>query len=288
MLSLGFGLVAALAWAVHDLLVRRLAPGGRVLPLMVVVLAAGLAALSLPAVLMGNWQAMGPAELALSLGSGLAYSVGMGGLYKAFALAPVRVVAPVLGSFPMLSLAIAAAQGQPVGPLQWAAVVAIVGGIAWVALSGEAERDGQARPGPALIWATLGALGFAVTYALGQAAVLRAADPAAVWPVLWLTRASTLAVLVALALAGRAPLAEARPNLPTLALMGVLDALALGLVLASGQLPHPEYASVTSALFGMLTILLAWRVLGERVRAAQWGGIAVVFGGIAVLAALPA
>ena len=67
-----------------------------------------------------------------------------------------------------------------------------------------------------------------------------------------------------------------------------LVVLALGLVLASGQLPHPEYASVTSALFGVLTILLAWRLLGERVRAAQWGGIAVVFGGIAVLAALPA
>ena len=69
----------------------------------------------------------------------------------------------------------------------------------------------------------------------------------------------------------------------TLAAMGVLDALALGLVLASGSLPHPEYASVASALFGVLTILLAWRLLAEAVRSLQWAGIATVFAGIAVL-----
>lgn len=288
MLSLGFGLTAALVWAFHDLLVRRLAPGGRVLPLMVVVLAAGLGVLSVPALLVGNWSTIGPVQLALCLGSGLAYAAGMGGLYRAFALAPVRIVAPVLGAYPMLSLGIAAAQGQPIGPLHWVAVVAIVAGIAVVAVTGEAERTGGGRNGPALLWAVLGACGFAVTYALGQAAVLRAADPAAVWPVLWLGRAATLAVLLAVALIGRAPLAEARPNLPTLALMGALDAVGLGLVLASGGLPNPEYASVTSALFGVLTILLAWRVLGERVLPAQWAGIGVVFSGIALLAALPA
>lgn len=287
MLSLGFGLVAALAWAVHDLLVRRLAAGGRVLPLMVVVLAAGLGTLSLPVLLVGSWQSVGPVQLALSLGSGLAYAAGMGGLYMAFARAPVRIVAPVLGAFPMLSLAIAAAQGQPVGPLHWAAVAAIVGGIALVSLTGQADEGEAGQHAGALFWAALGACGFAATYALGQAAVLRATDPAAIWPMLWLARAGALAVLLALALIARAPLAEARPKLRTLALMGALDALALGLVLASGQLAHPEYASVASALFGVLTILLAWRVLGEQVFPAQWAGIAVVFSGIAVLAALP-
>jgi drug/metabolite transporter (DMT)-like permease len=167
-------------------------------------------------------------------------------------------------------------------------VAAIVAGIAVVAVAGEAEKAGGAHNGRALLWAVLGACGFSLTYAFGQAAVLRAADPAAIWPVLWMGRAATLAVLLAVALIVRAPLSEARPNLPTLALMGALDAVGLGLVLASGWLRNPEYASVTSALFGVLTILLAWRVLGERVLPAQWAGIAVVFSGIGLLAALPA
>mgnify|MGYP001385446096 CR=1 FL=1 len=38
-----------------------------------------------------------------------------------------------------------------------------------------------------------------------------------------------------------------------------------------------------SALFGVLTILLAWRLLAEAVRPVQWAGIATVFAGIAVL-----
>ena len=63
----------------------------------------------------------------------------------------------------------------------------------------------------------------------------------------------------------------------------VLSALALGLVTASARLPHPEYAAVAAALFGVLTIILAWRFLGEKVAAVQWAGIAVVFAGIATL-----
>ena len=38
MLALGLGLVAALGWGTHDLLVRRIAPGASVLPQLVVVM----------------------------------------------------------------------------------------------------------------------------------------------------------------------------------------------------------------------------------------------------------
>jgi drug/metabolite transporter (DMT)-like permease len=69
-----------------------------------------------------------------------------------------------------------------------------------------------------------------------------------------------------------------------MAAMGVLDAIALGAVMVSGRLPHAEYASVASALFGVLTILLATQFLNERVRPVQWLGIAVIFAGIGRLA----
>jgi len=81
------------------------------------------------------------------------------------------------------------------------------------------------------------------------------------------------------------PRNQARGVWPTLGQMGVLNALALGLVQAAASLPNPEYAAITAALFGVLTILLAWRVLGERVQPLQWVGIAVVFGGTGVQAA---
>jgi drug/metabolite transporter (DMT)-like permease len=278
-LSLGFGLVAALSWAIHDLLVRRLTQDSAMLPMLLTVLLSGLLALALPTLILGGWAQMTGQAILLAMAAGAFYVAGSGGLYQALSRAPVRIVAPVLGSFPMLTLAIAAAQGRAVSQAEWLAVALIVAGIAWVALTG---REGSgARRGSliaALSWATVGAIGFAVTFALGQAA----AAQGAAFPAMLVTRltAAILTVLLALTYRSTTPAAG---TLPVLAAMGCLDALALGLVTASATLPHPEYAAVTSALFGVLTILLAWRFLGERVAALQWAGIAAVFSGIAML-----
>ena len=89
----------------------------------------------------------------------------------------------------------------------------------------------------------------------------------------------------ALALIFRAPVRALGGAGPTLVMMGVLDAGAIGLVTASASLPNPEYAAISSSLFGVLTILLAWKILKESVAPLQWAGIATVFGGIAVLSA---
>jgi len=282
MLALIFGLGAAVAWAVHDLMVRRYAQGAAVLPLLLVVAITGCLALTVPATIWGAWDRMTPAAYGFAAATGGVYILGMFGLYAAFRLAPVRVVAPVLGSFPLISLGIAAFQGRAVHPLEWMAVAAIVIGIAVVAMLSRAEEgDAPVRLGPALGWALVGAAGFAVTFALGQqAALIGDALPA-----ILVARLVAATGIAALALATRAPVAEVRGALPALALMGVLDALALGLVQAAASLPHPEYAAITASLFGVLTIFLAWSVLGERVKPLQWLGIAIVFAGVAVLSA---
>ncbi|MBM3612452.1 MAG: EamA/RhaT family transporter, partial [Alphaproteobacteria bacterium] len=58
MLSLTFGLAAALAWACHDLLVRKLAQDGGILPMLLVVLVGGSVGIALPALAAGGWGAM--------------------------------------------------------------------------------------------------------------------------------------------------------------------------------------------------------------------------------------
>ncbi|GAB1361698.1 hypothetical protein MASR1M32_09340 [Rhodobacter sp.] len=211
-------------------------------------------------------------------GRGL-YVAASGGLYQALNRAPVRIVSPVLGSFPMLSLGIAAAQGREVAAVEWLGVISIVAGIAWVALT---SRDGggtlRGSLTAALLWAIAGAAGFAATFAVSQ----EAARLGATFPSMLITRMTAGFCTLALGLAFRS-IRPAPATLPFLVGMGCLDALALGLVTASAALPHPEYAAVSSALFGVLTILLAWRILGERVAPLQWLGIIAVFGGIAVL-----
>jgi drug/metabolite transporter (DMT)-like permease len=278
MLALGFGLIAACAWAVHDLLVRKLGQHNALLPMMVVVLAAGTLGLLGPVAFLADWSEMTRPAFGLATMAGLAYVLGMGGLYRAFSLAPVRLVAPILGAFPMISLGFAALTGKAVSCLEILAVLAIVGGIAVVALTGR-ERDAIAQPGKAIVWSLAGTVGFATTFWFAQEAARQGDELAGIM----VTRVVALAAVLVIALALRAPLRDLGGAGKTLVLMGLLDALAISLVTMAARLPNPEYAAIASSLFGVLTILLAWRVLKEQVLALQWVGIATVFTGIAVL-----
>ncbi|RYI31865.1 MAG: DMT family transporter [Acetobacteraceae bacterium] len=281
MLALGFGLTAALIWAVHDLLARKLSQGAALLPIIATVLFTGCVALAPIALIWGDWAAMTATAVGISITYGLAYAVAGGALYKAFSVAPVRLVSPVIGAYPMLSLLIAWAQGQPVTPADWLAVAAIIAGITVVATAARSDSpEGyDASPGVALGWAALSALGFATTFALGQEATRQGAE----LPAMLIGRGVALLAIVALALTRKVSLRPLRGQGWLLALMGTFDAVALGLVTAAGALPRAEYASVTSSLFGVLTVLLAAWVLREQVRYVQWLGIACVFTGIALL-----
>ena len=281
MLALGLGLTAALIWAVHDLLARKVSQGAALLPIIATVLLSGSLVLAPLALVRGDWTAMTGPAIALSTVYGLTYALAGGAHYKAFSLAPVRLVSPVIGAYPMLSLIIAHAQGQPVTPTDWLAVAAIVAGIAIVAIAArdDAPEGYAAPPAIALGWAALSALGFATTFALGQEATRQGEE----LPVMLIGRFVALMAILVLAVILRAPIRPARGQAWLLALMGAFDAVALGLVTAAGALPRAEYASVTSSLFGVLTVLLAAWFLRERVRPVQWLGIAAVFSGIAVL-----
>jgi uncharacterized membrane protein len=281
MLALGFGLTAALIWAVHDLLARKLSQGASLVPIITVILASGCLVLAPVACLYGDWSTMTVPAVLTSVAYGLAYAVAAGALYKAFSLAPVRLVSPVIGSYPMLSLLIALAQGQPVTLADWLAVGAIVTGIAIVAVSSrdDAPEGYAASPAVALGWAALSAVGFATTFALGQEAARQGSE----LPAMLIGRIVALSAILMLALARRASIRPQSSQTWLLALMGTFDAVALGLVTAAGTLPRAEYASVTSSLFGVLTVLLAAWILREKVRPVQWLGIGAVFSGIAAL-----
>lgn len=285
MLALSFGLSAAFLWAVHDLLVRKLSQGIALLPLILLVLISGAAVLVLPAAMMGDWSALGGAAILLSGLGGICFAVAMGGLYRAFSMAPVRIVAPIIGAYPMMTLLIAAAQGRAVTGGDWLAVLLIVAGIAVVAMTGSGAQHGIApqRHLPAMGWAFLSAAGFAATFAIGQEAARQSSE----LPVILVTRLTALACIIGLYLwlrqPGRGLRASWRGQWPILVFMGAIDGVALSLVTASGTLPNAEYASVTSALFGVVTVLLAAWFLREMVRPVQWMGIALVFLGVGIL-----
>ena len=80
------------------------------------------------------------------------------------------------------------------------------------------------------------------------------------------------------------PKIPAKGNWLLLSVMGVLDAIALSLVMSAGTLYRPEFAAVAASTFGAITIILAWTFLKERMTFGQWAGVGLTFTGIGYLA----
>ena len=280
MTALGLGLIAALCWGLHDIAIRYLSRSVPLMAALFVVLCVGaLFQLSAILILGGGFQVSGSA-FSLSLGAGLAFLIASLGLYYAFERGPVRLVAPIIASFPILSLVYAVASGRTVTPAQGLAVLAIVIGVGLVAALSDQSDDDIPPIRRTILLSLLSAFGFATTFKLGQLA----ADVSGELPTTLIARLTALSLLVVVISARRATFWPGRKALLPLAGMGVLDGIALLSVLSAGKMPNPEYASVTSSMFGLLTILLAWTFLKERMSPPQWSGCLIAFAGVGYLA----
>lgn len=278
MLTLSLGLIAALAWGVHDLCVRYVSQSGSIYQPLITVQLIGLICVSVLGI--GTMHTMpSPTALMLAVSSGGAYALAGIALYKAFSIGPVRLVAPIIGAYPVLSIAHASLSGSPASPAQWLAVVIIIAGVTHVVRQGPSAAEPSHNRLSAILWALAGGTGFAVTFALGQKAAQHGDELLLQIP----TRLSAILVLLAIALALRAPIKPSRRALPIYTAMGFLDGLALGVVSAAGGFARPEFASVSASAFGLVTVVLAALVLGERMRPGQWGAVAVVFAAIGFL-----
>lgn len=199
----------------------------------------------------------------LSLAAGAFFFVATFGLYLAFKRGPVRLVAPLIAGYPIISVGLAAASGTAITAMQWLAVGAITLGVAMVAALSDDSTDNIPPKGPTLAFSMIAALGFAGTFAFG----LHAAQLSDEMSTTLITRILAFGLTVAIVLISNLPFWPGKRALPLLIAMGIADGIALLSVLYAGNLPDPQYAAVTPSMFGLLIILLAWLVLKERMSA---------------------
>jgi drug/metabolite transporter (DMT)-like permease len=130
--------------------------------------------------------------------------------------------------------------------------------------------------------ALLAGVCFAIAITAGQAAVPIFGDVQTVW----LARIFGL-ITIGLIYLWRSPTVPLPIRwLPLLALMGCLDVVALAALTAAGNLPSPEFTTVVSSAFGAITVMLARLFLKEPISRLQFGGMVLIFGGVAALAGL--
>ena len=275
--SLFLGMTAALLWGLHDFSVRRVSSAANAGALYLLVLGFGVLWILPFALAAPGWSELTMGLVGFTALAGLIYAFGVYALYRAFAIGPVRLVAPICGAYPLLSVGLAMAQGQEITALVWLAATAVVAGVALVA-RGEGGAGGVASRA-AIGWSVLAATGFFASLGMLHSAAEAAAD----LPVTLIARVTGLAGILVLVLIQRVPVRPAFSVWPTLGIMAALDLGGMLAVTAAGSFARPEFASVASSCFGLVTVLLAWRFLAEPVRPVQWAGIATVFAGVAVL-----
>ena len=236
-----------------------------------------------------QWQWGGPlvwdaAGWWLLLGTGIGVAAATMLLYWGLARGPISVVAPIVGAYPALNLALAVALGVTPSAIEWAAMAQVVAGVLIVARSGAAEAPGgpSRRDLTRTVWIALAsALGFALTVAAAQGAKEIYGELQTVWLGRWISLAC-----VALFLAGRRkPPLVAMRWWPWLAGQGLLDAGAYVALLAGSQAVGSSVVVVVASSFSAVTVLLARIVLKEAISRPQWLGIALIVTGVAVLSA---
>ena len=278
--TLVLGLIAAVCWGFHDICVRFLSQKTPLTACVFVVLLTGLIFHGGLITITGEFHALPTRAVWAALGAGVFFVIATLGLYYAFQRGPVRLVAPLIASYPILSVGLAAWQGTPIGVLQWAAVIAIVAGVALVAALSDTTADDTPPKARTIAYALIASIGFAGTFALGQ----YAAEVSHEMPATLVTRILTVVLVTAIFLVRKKPFWPGKSALPWLIAMGIADGIALLCVVSAGSLANPQYASVTSSMFGLLTILLAWVFLKEKMSAPQWVGCVVAFCGVGYLA----
>jgi len=278
--ALGLGLIAALCWGIHDILGRQVSQRAPLMASLLVVILAGSILQIGYMLAIGAFEPVAPRPLIYAALAGVFYLLAGVALYAAFQRGPVRLVSPIIASYPVLSIGWASLSGATVSGLQWAAVLAVILGVSVVAALSESSEEQTPSTPRTIFYAAISAVGFAGTFALGQQAASLAPDLS----VSLITRIVAIVLLLGIMAAGRMPFNPGRSSIPVLFAMGAFDAVALVAVVSAGSLPDAQYASVAASMFGLLTIVLAWAFLRERMGPLQWAGCVLAFIGIGYLA----
>jgi len=204
-------------------------------------------------------------------------------LYIALVRGPVSIVAPIVASHPILVVIFWVSLGTRLSIIQWGAILTTFVGILLVARSADRFRKGGASAQYDLRITLLIAGACAVVYAVlviaGQAAVPIYGE----LQTLWLARLIGLVAIISLfcirIVAPQVPIRW----WPILIVQGSLDAGGYLFLFLGSHGNGRTIAAITASTFGVITTLLARFILKEQISAQQWAGIALVFGGVAVL-----
>lgn len=276
-----FGVAAAVFWGLGDFLIthltRRVGTPRALLSIQLLSLAAWvLLLLGQPAL-----RSATPALWGILIGTAVCHVLGLAFVYRAFEVGTLSVVSPISSAFAVVTAILSLATGErPPAIALGGAVLLIIGVVL-------ATRSASSSPGPRAVWrgvpeAIASAVAFGAMfwlfyffvqpklgYVLPLIFLKTMAVGGSVVAYLWRPRDKgdlrhALGLGVALLAIGAA----------------AADTLAWLTYIWGTSTTYATVVTALASLFSVVTVLLAWRFLRERLAIHQWVGVAVILLGI--------
>lgn len=270
-------LISSLAWGSADFVGGQVSKRYPAFFVVGISQAFGLALMLVVATASGSWSV--PLDyLPWALVASISGFTGLGLFYAAMAGGAVGVVSPItaLGGLGPIILGLLTGD-QPT----LAQFVGLLAALVGVVLASGPELSGDTGARPVLL-----AIAATVLFGICLAAIALGSQTSAVMTMTGM-RISTVTILAGAGLValtqGRRAAVDNRRDLGLLAAIGVLDVSAnlfYGLATAQGVL---ALVSVLGSLYPVVTVLLAWRFLHERLKPIQYVGVSLALGGVAAI-----
>jgi drug/metabolite transporter (DMT)-like permease len=273
--SLALALLASIAWGVADFVGPL---QGRTLGVLRVLLwgqIGGLVAIGLVVAARGH----GPHDpkVLFAVPAALSGILGLFAYYRGMAVGAISVVAPVAGASAIVPVLYGLARGDRPAPLQWLGTgCALVG----VVLASREEGPGERRVAAGVGLALLAAIGFGFYFP-----PMHVAGHADFWWASLIFRLTATIVVATAALVVRPTLRLGGVSLLIVVAVGVGDTIGNVAFAAASRSGLVSLTSVLASLYPILTIALAFFVLGEHIGRGRRIGIALTLGGVALIAA---
>lgn len=270
-------LFSSLLWGTGDFLAgylsRRRSPlavlGGSQIVGFIVMLVVATATMS--------WGASPAGYLGWGVLASLAGAGALLAFYTALATGPMGVVSPISALGVLVPLAVGLFRGETPTALQYVGILLAVVGVV---LASGPEISGAAGLRPVVLSA-VAAVGFGLFFVF----VAAGAQESTVMTMTAQRGTTTLFIIAAALVARRGVGGLQRGDIPWLVAIGVFDIAAnlmFGLSTTEGLL---AVVSVLGSLYPVVTVVLAWAVLRERLAPAQYIGVAVALAGVAAISA---
>jgi drug/metabolite transporter (DMT)-like permease len=220
----------------------------------------------------GGW------DLVLLLVTGAVTAAGLVMFYKALAIGTMSVVAPIIAAEVLIPVTAGILLGERPGLHAYVGMVVTVGGVVLISRTPQhGTHAANARKAVLLAVLTAVAWGFMLLVygTVGKE------NP--VWAV-FDTRVMSAAVLAAYVLLAGRGLSLKGQNVPALAAIGVLLAVANFLFIVASGIGYLSVTSILGSLSPVVVTVYAQKFLHERLMPWQWVGFAAVFAGIVLLA----